>query len=110
MSSMKAFSIPFIGLKEGKHNFEFDINQTFFDEYDYEEFNSATIKVALLFNKKSTMLELDFKATGTVNVNCDVTNEPFDQDLNASLKLIVKFGEEFNDENEEILIIPHSDH
>ena len=56
------------------------------------------------------MLELDFKATGTVNVNCDVTNEPFDQDLNASLKLIVKFGEEFNDENEEILIIPHSDH
>ena len=107
---MKEFSIPFVGLKDGKHNFEFDVNQSFFDEFDYEEFNSANLKVALLFDKKSTMLELDFEVSGTVNVNCDVTNEPFDQALSATLKLIVKFGEEFNDENEEILIIPHGDH
>ena len=30
------------------------------------------------FDKKTTMLELTFKASGTVNVNCDLTNEPFD--------------------------------
>ena len=107
---MKDFSIPFIGLKEGKHNFEFDINQSFFDEFGYEEFNNTNLKVVLVFNKKSTMLELDFEVFGTVNVNCDLTNEPFDQELNSTLKLIVKFGEEFNNENEEILIIPHGDH
>ena len=43
-------------------------------------------------------------------MNCDLTNEPFDQPIEADLNLIVKFGEEFNDENEEILILPHGEY
>ena len=43
------------------------------------------------------MLELAFKATGTVNVNCDVTNEPFELPIEGNLNLIVKFGHEYND-------------
>ena len=107
---MKEFTIPFVGLKEGKHCFEFIIKQPFFEEFDYHDFNSTDIKVSMLLNKTSTMMELGFKADGVINVNCDLTNEPFDQDLTASLHLIVKFGEEFNDENEEILILPHGEY
>lgn len=110
MNDMKEFRIPFIGLKEGKHNFEFDINQSFFDSFEYEEFNNTAIKVGLVLNKKSTMMELDFVAQGTINVNCDLTNEPFNQEIQSDLKLIIKFGEEFNDENEEILVLPHGEH
>ena len=102
--------IPFIGLKEGKHNFEFKINNSFFEEFDYHEFNDSNLVVDLLFNKKTTLLELDFKVNGTINVNCDLTNEPFDEPIGSSLKLVVKFGEEFNNENDEILILPHGEH
>jgi uncharacterized metal-binding protein YceD (DUF177 family) len=107
---MKEFKIPFVGLKEGKHNFEFDISKAFFDFFEYDEFNDVSIVTSLLLNKTSTMMELDFIVKGTVNVNCDLTNEPFDQEINADLKLIVRFGEEFNDENEEILILPHGEY
>ena len=107
---MKEFVIPFIGLKEGKHNFEFKINNSFFEEFDYHEFNDSNLVVDLLFNKKTTLLELDFKVNGTINVNCDLTNEPFDEPIGSSLKLVVKFGEEFNNENDEILILPHGEH
>ena len=107
---MKEFKIPFVGLKEGKHNFEFNIKKTFFDFFEYDEFNDVAIAASLLLNKTSTMMELDFKFQGTVNVNCDLTNEPFDQNVNGELKLIVRFGEEFNDENEEILILPHGEY
>ncbi len=107
---MKEFKIPFIGLKEGKHNFEFEINKAFFDFFEYDDFNDVSIVTSLLLNKTSTMMELDFVSQGTVNVNCDLTNEPFDQDINGVLKLIVRFGEEFNDENEEILILPHGEY
>ncbi|MFD0963295.1 YceD family protein [Pseudofulvibacter geojedonensis] len=107
---MKEFTIPFVGLKEGKHRFEFDIKQSFFENFDYHEFNSSDIKVSLLLNKTSTMMELNFEANGIINVNCDLTNEPFNQDISTSLHLIVKFGEEFNDENEEILILPHGEY
>ena len=56
------------------------------------------------------MLEVDMEAAGTVNVNCDITSEPFDQAVNADLHLVVKFGEEYNDEDIEILILPHREH
>lgn len=107
---MKEFIIPFVGLKEGKHHFEFNITKAFFDFFKYDEFNDVQISTSLLLNKTSTMMELEFVSQGTINVNCDLTNEPFDQDVYSDLKLIVRFGEEFNDENEEILILPHGDY
>lgn len=107
---MKEFVIPFVGLKEGEHHFNFEITKTFFDYFGYNEFNDVAMKVDMLLNKKSTMMELGFNTQGTVNVNCDLTNETFNQPIAAELKLIVKFGEEFNDENEEILILPHGEY
>ena len=107
---MKEFTIPFVGLKEGKHDFEFIIKKAFFDFFEYDEFNDVLITTSLLLNKTSTMMELEFISQGTINVNCDLTNEPFDQEIDSELKLIVRFGEEFNDENEEILILPHGEY
>ena len=106
----KEFKIPFSGLKQGKHNFNYQIDNTFFDSFGYDEFNAANINLDVVLNKTSTMLEVDMEASGTVNVNCDITSEPFDQPIDAGLHLVVKFGEEFNDEDIEILILPHREH
>lgn len=107
---LKDFTIPFIGLKEGKHQFDYQIDNTFFELFEFDEFNETAIKATLGFHKKATMLELTFNASGTVNVNCDVTNEPFEQPVEGNLTLIVKFGNEYNNENEEILIVPHGEY
>ena len=107
MKDLKEFNIPFVGLKEGKHLFEYRIDNTFFELYDYNEFEKSSINVTLEFVKKSTLFELNFTASGTVNVPCDVTNEYFDLEITATLPLVVKFGQEYNDDNEEILILPH---
>ncbi|TLP73012.1 YceD family protein [Maribacter sp. ACAM166] len=103
----KEFSIPFSGLKQGKHNFNFQIDNTFFDSFEYDEFNDANITLDVVLNKTSTMLEVDLEASGTINVDCDITSEPFNQPVDADLHLVVKFGEEYNDEDIEILILPH---
>ena len=107
MKDLKEFNIPFVGLKEGKHLFQYKVDNTFFELYSYNEFEKSSINVALEFVKKSTLFELNFTASGTVNVPCDVTNEYFDLEITATLPLVVKFGQEYNDENEEILILPH---
>ena len=106
----KEYTIPFSGLKQGKHNFNFEIDKTFFDSFGYDDFNDAKINVAVFLNKTSTMMELDFDASGTVNVACDITSEPYDQAIASELHLVVKFGDEYNDEDDEILIIPHGEH
>ncbi len=53
---------------------------------------------------------MNLKFPELVNVNCDLSNEPYDQKIKGSLQLVVKFGQEFNDENEDILIIPHGEY
>lgn len=110
MKQLKEFNIPFVGLKQAKHQFTYRIDNTFFEHFEYTEFNAADIKVVLEFDKKSTMMELLFSITGHVNVNCDVTNEAFDLPINNTLFLVVKFGDEYNDEYEELLIIPHGEY
>ena len=109
MNNLKEYLIPFAGLKVGKHQFDYQLDNTFFEHFEYDEFNDASIKVVVVLEKKSTMLELDFKHKGTVNVPCDVSGEEFDMPIKGKLKLLIKFGEEFNDENEELLMLPHGE-
>ena len=109
MKDLKEFDISFIGLKDGNHQFEYLIEKEFFDFFEYTEFENSNIKVIVDFLKKPTMFELTFLFSGWVEVACDITNELFQQPVETSINLIVKFGDEFNDENEEILIIPHSE-
>lgn len=110
MKALKAYTIPFIGLKVGEHHFDYQIDNTFFQDFEYDEFNAVNVLIDLKFEKKTTLLELYFSAKGTVNVNCDITNEPYDQAINDQFKLVVKFGHEYNDDNEDILIIPHGEY
>jgi uncharacterized metal-binding protein YceD (DUF177 family) len=110
MMKHKEYGIPFSGLKEGKYEFNYSIGNAFFESFGYDDFNDAQITLQLQLTKLSTMLEVEMKATGTVNVDCDLTGEAYDQPIEASLELVVKFGDEFNNEDGEILIIPHGEH
>ena len=81
MKPLKEFIIPFVGLKLGKHHFDYHIGETFFEYFEYDDFNAVNINVDMVFDKKSSFFELDFSVKGFVNVNCDVTNESYNQDL-----------------------------
>ncbi len=107
MKELKEFTIPFSGLKIGEHQFDFNIDKTFFEYFEYDEFNEVSIKLNVLLNKKSTLLEFTLSFDGHVNVQCDITNEPFNLDIIGTYHFVVNFGDTFNDENEDLLIIPH---
>jgi uncharacterized metal-binding protein YceD (DUF177 family) len=107
MKDLKEFTIPFVGLKLGKHQFNFELKKAFFEHFEYDEFNDAAINLDVQLDKMSTLLEFTLIFNGTVNVACDTTNEPFDQEISGTYNFVVKFGEEYNDENEDLLILPH---
>jgi uncharacterized metal-binding protein YceD (DUF177 family) len=109
MKPLNEFLIAFIGLKLGKHQFDFQINKTFFEHFEYDDFENCNIKVNVVLDKKSTHLEINFIQKGTVYVPCDVTDEMFDLPIKSKIKLVVQFGENFNNDNEELLILPHGE-
>ncbi len=107
---MKEFDIQFSGLKLGKHEFDFQLREEFFDAFDYNEFGKVNLFVKALMEKKNNALEFVFALNGTVEVPCDITNEWFDLDLKNEIELVVKFGEAYDDTQEDILIIPQAEH
>lgn len=53
---------------------------------------------------------MKINSKGLVNVDCSVSNEPFDYELNSKLDLIVKFGEFYDDSNDELIVLPYGSH
>ena len=110
MKSDSKYKIEFAGLKIGNHKFNFKADKKFFDRFNFSDFNDVLVNIDVDFTKKSTLLELEFVLKGVVNVNCDLTNEPFDFEIKHEASIVVKFGQEYNDEDDEILVLPHGEH
>jgi len=106
MHAIKEFTIPFVGLKEGKHQFEFTIDNTFFMHFEYDDFNEASLEGRLTLDKKSTFMELHFEVNGPVVLPCDVSMELFDYPIDVKFDLIVKFGISPEKPSDEILVLP----
>src|SRR5690554_7463762 len=107
MDKIRVYDVSFSGLKQGKHTFEFNISQAFFDLFEFEQdFRNPDVSIILLLEKHSTFLELNLEAKGEVSVICDVSDEEYAQDIQGDMELVVKFGHEFDDSDDEVWIIP----
>ena len=110
MKPNSKYKIEFAGLKIGNHQFNFKVDKKFFDSFSFSDFNDVSVNIDIDLTKKSTLLELNFILEGRVNVNCDLTNEPFDLLVKNKTDLVVKFGQDYNNEDDEILVLPHGEH
>lgn len=111
MDKLRNYDVSFSGLKTGKHEFKFEIDKEFFQLFDTEQdFTNPKITVDVLLDKHTTFLEFEIKVSGTVELVCDITNENFDHPIENQIKVLVKFGEEYDDSEEDVITIPTNDH
>jgi len=106
MDVLKEYTLPFVGLKDGKHNFSFTIDNTFFEHFEFDEFNEARLEGFLILDKKPNFLELHFDVRGKVSLTCDVSMEWFDHQVTTKYDLIVKFGVASDNASDEIVVLP----
>ena len=106
MDSFKQFVIKFGGLKADTHHFDFEIDNGFFDHFEYSEIKNGTIIVHLELVKEEKVLTFHFFFDGMVTLPCDRCFEPVDLKINGTELLIVKFGDGYYEENDELQVIP----
>ena len=100
MKSPSPLLVKFSGLKEGFHNFNFDIGNKFFESFDYDD-----LVAKLKLEKRKNMLNLDFLFSGKIKVPCDLTMEPFYIDINTDYSVIVKLSESKASADDKILFL-----
>ena len=68
MSHRRAFDIAFVGLKPGEHQFDYQIDDKFFEEFQQQDFEHCNATVKLTFDKKIGFMLCKFDIDGKVDV------------------------------------------
>lgn len=110
MDKFRNYDIAFSGLKDGKHDFRFEVNQAFFNLFETEqEFSNPKIIADVFLDKHSTFLEFEINVKGSIQLVCDITLKDFDYPIENQIKVLVKFGEVYDDSDVDIITIPHKE-
>jgi hypothetical protein len=95
MSSRRDYEIAFVGLKPGLHVFEYDINDTFFEEFQEQDFRNCAAHIKLMLEKSnSSFLRLRFEIGGTLEVVCDRCSNNLPLQLFDDFSMTVKMVDE----------------
>ena len=78
-------------------------------DIDGDEVQKGKVKVNLTVKRSSMVFDMNFQLEGVVYVPCDRCLDDMDLPISAKNKLIVKFGKEYAEESDEIVIIPEAE-
>jgi uncharacterized metal-binding protein YceD (DUF177 family) len=106
MNYLNQFIFPVTGLKPGSHTFDLEVEDTFFEHFEYSEVRKGLINLSLIVDKEETLVVFHIDFTGHVRVPCDRCYEPFDLEIQGHEKLILKFGADFHEESEDVQVVP----
>lgn len=94
MSRRREFEIAFVGLKPGVHEYNYLIDDKFFEAFQQQDFKNCKADVKLLLDKKVSFMQMKFEIGGTLEVTCDRCNNNLPLNLWDEFNITVKMVEE----------------
>jgi uncharacterized metal-binding protein YceD (DUF177 family) len=113
MKPLREFEIAFVALKPGEHTFQYQITDSFFENYGPQDFTNCEATVKLLLEKNNNFFLLKFEVGGKATVNCDRCGQPFElqlwDDFNQIVKVVDNPEEMIGDEDPDVAYISKSE-
>ena len=110
MKKSDEFLVQFEGLKLGSHHFDWEIDETFFDDFGETEFGKGRYRVDMELTKQNNMLILEFGIDGSVPCTCDLCLEEMTLPVSHEDRLLVKFAAEPQEPTEEMVVLRQGDY
>jgi uncharacterized protein len=88
------YDIGIAKLSNKKHEYAFDLNDSFFKLFDQAIINGGNLKANVTLDKTELLITLDFHIVGDLNLTCDRTLEEFAYPVDVKDTLLVRFGAE----------------
>lgn len=110
MDITKGYSIAYKGLKNGIHDFRFEVGGALFEAYGSEEIKGGECDVEVKLDKAETQLVADVAIRGSVVVACDRCLEDCRVPIDFEGRLPVRFCDEVREYDGEVLwLLPGED-
>lgn len=103
------YILPIAGLSIGYHDFEFEIDDKFFDNFEFSEVKKGDVKVNLNVEKHERESILTFNFSGSVFIPCDRCNDEFEQPIENEVVIYLKYGHEYEEESDDVIVIPEEE-
>lgn len=94
MSNRREYEIAFVGLKPGVHQFEYEVDDRFFEAYGPQDFSDSQAHVQLALEKNTGFMRLHFQVGGKAKVVCDRCSNDLPFQLFDDFTLTVKITED----------------
>jgi len=108
VSQKNDYILNFNDLPDGKHNFEYKLNNDFFEQFDEVEINQGEIEVRIVAEKQHSTINLTFDIKGKVVVSCNRCLDEMTLPIETQDKILVKIGD-IADNNTDILTIKENE-
>ncbi len=109
MGKFSDYKLMLKSLPLGKHDFEYHLDKQFFINMENSDVRDADVNVALTVNHSNDAYQLSFHLTGTLTVLCDRCLDELPLDIDTTYDLTVKYGDDYDNESDTLLVIPESD-
>ena len=97
------------GLTPGIHELEFLLDNKFFADIEGTEVQKGNVKAFVSVKQNAKVFELDFDLKGVAVVPCDRCLDDMDVLIDAQNHLVVKFGKEYAEEGDDVIIVPEEE-
>lgn len=109
LAKLATFRIPLRGAKQGTDNYEFLLDDDFFRAMESIDILGGAVKVSLAVRRANEANYFAIHCQGTIQIVCDRCLESMDYAVEADYDLAVKYGDEYDDSNDGVLIVPEGD-
>lgn len=104
------YDIEFKGLKEGLHEFEFEVDKKFFEHFEESLVDNGEAAINVILEKRSSFIKLQIKIAGWLELNCDRCLENYQQEISNETEIFVKFSENEFDDGENVIWVNPEEH
>ena len=109
MGKLDAYKLPLKSLSIGRHSYDYLLDTNWFTLIDGPEVRKGNVKATAVVENTGLAYNITFSVSGKVLVPCDRCLEDMPVEIEQQSHLVVKFGEEYREESDEVMIIPESD-
>jgi uncharacterized metal-binding protein YceD (DUF177 family) len=114
MSKNREFEIHHASLALGVHHFEYQLTDSFFEEFAENSFTNAKLDVSLALDKKTSLFLLNFTINGSVQTVCDRCGDDFDLKVWDEFEMVAKLTdadkvEAMNEEDNDVTYFSRTD-
>lgn len=104
---MASFKLPLKSLSLGVQDFNYHLGDDVFNETETIDAHHGDVNVQLSVERKTNdIFQLHFEFDGHITISCDRCLDDMEWEVETDYDISVKFGEDYDDSRENVLVIP----